>query len=517
MKKFEEFDLSIEVLQGIRKMGYQSPTKIQEQAIPLILQKQDVIGLAQTGTGKTLAFASGMLSNLTFSYDKIIKGVILSPTRELVIQIENEIKKIGVYTKAKITSVYGGSPIEPQIRDIKRGTDIIVATPGRLMDLMRRKVVKLDQVQMFVLDEADEMLNMGFLEDIESILEKTNPDRQTLLFSATMKKEIENIAHHYMKEEATLLKVDQHVKTASTIKQYYVEIKPKDRLEVLCRLIDYSNIECGIIFCKTKRGVDELAFELKNRNYLVEAIHGDLDQEQRVKALRQFKEGKTTLLVATDVVARGIDIEDVTHVINYELPQEKEAYVHRIGRTGRAFKEGTSYTLITPNQKGFIRQVEQQMHCYIGKMEIPTNEEILEKKMVGLLTKASEYHDQKKHLRFMNTVKEYKYEHLLELSASLMAMLYEREIGFDERKQIAPMTSFDTVRFNIGKKEKVQTKQLLFFIMDYAKIKKHVIGHIKITPKFTDVEINANFTNQVIENCNNQRLNRHKIRVQKLD
>ena len=290
MKQFEEFNLSIEVLQGIRKMGYEMPTKIQNEAIPFVLEGKDVIGLAQTGTGKTLAFASTMLSMLEFNYDKTIKGVILSPTRELVIQIENEMRKIGQFTKAKIVSVYGGSKIEPQIRDIKRGVDIIIATPGRLMDLMRRKVVKLDQVKMVVLDEADEMLNMGFVEDIETILKETNDDKQTILFSATMKPDIQKIAKNYMKEEVELIKVDQHIKTASTIQQFYVETKPKDRIETLCRLIDYSQIESGIIFCKTKKGVDDLVFELKNRNYLVEGIHGDLSQEQRVKALRQFKE-----------------------------------------------------------------------------------------------------------------------------------------------------------------------------------------------------------------------------------
>ncbi len=513
MKKFEEFDLSIEVLQGIRNMGYDKPTNIQQAAIPLVLEGHDVIGLAQTGTGKTLAFASGMLSLLEYNYDKTIKGVILSPTRELVVQIENEMRRIGEFTKAKIISVYGGSKIEPQIRDIKRGVDIIVATPGRLMDLMRRKIVKLDQVKMFVLDEADEMLNMGFLEDIETILEQTNEDRQTVLFSATMKEDIQRIAKNYMREDAEVVKVDQHTKTATTIKQYYIETKPKARLETLCRLIDFSQIESGIIFCKTKKGVDDLVFELKNRNYLVEGIHGDLSQEQRMKALRQFKEGSTTLLVATDVVARGIDIENVTHVINYELPQEKEAYVHRIGRTGRASKEGTSYTIITSREKGFIEQVQRQMNCTIKEMPIPTNEQILEVKAAALLTKASQYYEDRRHQRFVDMMKAYDHHMLVDLSASLFSMLYEKEIGFDETKHVEKPTEYDVIRLNVGKKERVQAKQVLFFILDNSRINKKAIGHIRLAPKFTDVEIEKKYVKKVLEKCQNQRIGRNKVKL----
>lgn len=516
MKRFEEFNLSIEVLQGIRKMGYTEPTKIQYEAIPVILNRKDIIGLAQTGTGKTLAFASGMLSLLEFNYNKQIKGIILSPTRELVVQIENEMRRIGIYTKAKITSVYGGSPIEPQIKDIKKGTDIIVATPGRLMDLMRRHIVRLDQVQMLVLDEADEMLNMGFLEDIETILAQTNKDRQTLLFSATMRPEIERIAKNYMKEEAQIIKVDQHIKTATTIKQYYIETRPKERLETLCRLIDYAEIESGIIFCRTKKGVDELAFELKNRQYQVEAIHGDLTQEQRVKALRQFKEGTTSLLIATDVVARGIDIENVTHVINYELPQEKEAYVHRIGRTGRAYKKGISYTIITGREKNIINQIQQQMNCVIKPLPIPTNEQILEVKAKALLTKASTYFEENRHQRFVDLMKEYDYKMLVNLSASLFAMLYEKEIGFDESKMAAKPVDYEVVRLDVGKKERVQVKQVLFFILDNTRLNKNIVGHINVMPKYTDVQIEKQYVSQVIEKCQNRRLNRFKVKLQRL-
>lgn len=516
MERFEKFELSIEVLQGIRTAGYEKPTKIQSEAIPLILEEKDVIGLAQTGTGKTLAFASPMLSKLDFNFDKTIKGVILSPTRELVLQIENEIRKISIHTKAKVTSVYGGSKIEPQIRDIKKGTDIIVATPGRLMDLMRRKVVKLDQVKMFVLDEADEMLNMGFVEDIETILSQTNADRQTVLFSATMKGDVERIARQYMSKDVSVIKVDQHIKTASTIKQYYVETKPNLRIETLCRLIDFGSVESGIIFCKTKRGVDDLVFELKKRNYLVEGIHGDLSQEQRVAALKQFKEGATNLLVATDVVARGIDIENVTHVINFELPQEKEAYVHRIGRTGRASKEGTSYTIITSREKGFINQVQKQMNCVINPLPIPTNEEIMEVKAKQLLTRASSIHENNRHHRFVEMMKEYDHGMLIDLSASLFSMLYDKEIGFDETKNISKPSDYAIIRLSVGKKERVQSKSALFFILDYSKVNKKVVGHISVMPKHTDIEIETKYVDRVIEKCSNQRFNRNKVKITRI-
>ena len=316
-----------------------------------------------------------------------------------------------------------------------------------------------------------------------------------------------------MREDAELIKVDQHTKTASTIKQYYIETKPKARLETLCRLIDFAQIESGIIFCKTKKGVDDLVFELKNRNYLVEAIHGDLSQEQRMKALRQFKEGATTLLVATDVVARGIDIENVTHVINYELPQEKEAYVHRIGRTGRASKEGTSYTLITSREKSFIEQVQKQMNCTIKELPIPTNEQNLEVKAAALLTKASQYFEDRRHQRFVDMMSAYDHHMLVDLSASLFSMLYEKEIGFDETQRVEKPTEYEVIRLNVGKKERVQAKQVLFFILDNSNINKRAVGHIRLAPKFTDVEIEKKYAKKVLDKCQNQRIGRNKVKL----
>ena len=345
MNQFKQLGLSDNVLKAIVQLEFEKPSPIQEKAIPVLLDGQDIIGQAQTGTGKTLAFAGVLLTKIE-SGKKEPQAYILSPTRELSMQIYAELKKLWKYTDLRFACVYGGSGIEKQIKDIKKGVDIIVGTPGRIMDLMRRHVLSFEHVDYVVLDEADEMLNMGFVEDIETILQATKDVHQTMLFSATMPSEIKSIAQNYMKDDYQHIHIKQKTKTASTVKQYYVEVKAKDRFEALCRLIDSQTMTSGIIFCRTKRSVDEVTEMMQKGNYNVEAMHGDLNQDHRSRTLRKFKDGTIKFLIATDVAARGIDVEDVSHVINYELPQESDLYVHRIGRTGRANKEGVAYTIV---------------------------------------------------------------------------------------------------------------------------------------------------------------------------
>ena len=379
MNKFEKLGLSEELLKSINELGFEKPTPIQENIIPVILEGYDVIGQAQTGTGKTLAFSSILLTNLK-ERKKKPQAYILSPTRELTMQIHEELKKLGKYSSLRFACVYGGSGIEKQIKSIKKGVDIVVGTPGRMMDLMRRKVLQLDEVSYVVLDEADEMLNMGFVEDIETIISKTNPDHTTMLFSATMPEGIKKIAKKYMKPDYKHIQVKQKTITANTVKQYYFEVKQKDRFETLCRIIDSETVQSGIIFCRTKRSVDEVTEQMQKANYNVEAMHGDLNQDHRMRTLKKFNEGTIHYLIATDVAARGIDVENISHVINYELPQEVDLYVHRIGRTGRAGRKGRSFTLVVGREIYRIRDIERICNTQIKPRMVPSVADITQAK-----------------------------------------------------------------------------------------------------------------------------------------
>ena len=343
IKTFRDLKLNETVQKGIEAMGYVSPSPIQAESIPVLLEGKDIIGQAQTGTGKTLAFGSVLLSEIERSDH--ISAIVLSPTRELAMQIGEEFGRIGKYTDLRFACVYGGSDIGRQIRTIKHGIDVLIGTPGRVMDLMRREIVSLENIKFFVLDEADEMLNMGFVEDIETILADAPKEKQTVLFSATMPDGIKHIAENYMKSDYTHIKIKAVQQTATTVKQYYFVVPQNKKLEGLCRVLDANEMDSCIIFCKTKRSVDTLQDELARRHYHVACMHGDIDQNTRMRTLQKFKERKVPILIATDVAARGIDVDSITHVINYELPQEDELYVHRIGRTGRAGHEGVAFTV----------------------------------------------------------------------------------------------------------------------------------------------------------------------------
>ena len=332
--KFEELGLLPEILRGIEEMGFEEATPIQSQAIPVVMSGSDVIGQAQTGTGKTAAFGIPMLQNMDSELKKT-QALILSPTRELAIQVAEELRNLSKYMHGvKILPVYGGQDISKQIRSLKGGIQVIVGTPGRVMDHLRRKTIRCEDVRMIVLDEADEMLNMGFREDIETILEYIPEERQTVLFSATMPKPILEITRKYQKDAVTIKVVKKEL-TVSNIEQYYYDVKRKDKTEVLTRLLDYYNPKGSIVFCNTKRMVDELSHELTMRGYFAEGLHGDMKQAQRDRVMANFRTGKTDILIATDVAARGLDIDYVEAVFNYDIPQDDEYYVHRIGRPRR--------------------------------------------------------------------------------------------------------------------------------------------------------------------------------------
>jgi ATP-dependent RNA helicase DeaD len=373
---FKEFGLSPEVMKAVSKMGFEEATPIQAATIPLSLQNRDVIGQAQTGTGKTAAFGIPLVEKIDMNHDAV-QAIIVAPTRELAIQVSEELYKIGSTKRVRVLPIYGGQDIERQIRALKKHPHIIVGTPGRIIDHIQRRTLRLQNVHTVVLDEADEMLNMGFVEDIEAILSHVPTERQTLLFSATMPEPIRRIAERFM-NNPELVRVKAKEMTVPNIQQYYIEIQEKKKFDTLTRLLDIQSPELAIVFGRTKRRVDELAEALNLRGYTAEGIHGDLSQAKRLSVLRKFKEGSIDILVATDVAARGLDISGVTHVYNFDIPQDPESYVHRIGRTGRAGKTGMAITFVTPREIGQLHHIEKTTKRKMERMKPPTLDEALE-------------------------------------------------------------------------------------------------------------------------------------------
>lgn len=387
--KYEDAQIDERILRAVKELGFDVMTPIQEQAIPLFMTGQDMIGQAQTGTGKTAAFGIPILQKIN-PEDRSLQAVILCPTRELAMQAADELRKFAKYMHGiKVLPVYGGQDIVKQIKNLKSGVQIVVGTPGRVMDHMRRHTLKMEHVHTVVLDEADEMLNMGFREDIETILQEMPQDRQTGLFSATMPKPILDITRTYQ-NDAVYIKMTPQEVTIPLIKQAYYQVRRQDKEEVLCRLIDYYDPKRALIFCNTKRMVDELTEHLKARGYEVEGLHGDLSQNQRDTVMNLFRSGRASILIATDVAARGIDVSDVEAVYNYDVPEDIEYYVHRIGRTGRAGRTGRSFTLVVGREAYKIRDIERVCHTKIRERKIPSAADIMQRKAAKILKEASD-------------------------------------------------------------------------------------------------------------------------------
>lgn len=371
--KFNELGLSEGIVETLTAIGYEQPTPIQEQTIQLALSGRDVLGQAQTGTGKTAAFGLPTIEKIN-PENKAIQALVIAPTRELAVQGQEELFRFGKSKGLKVRTVFGGSSIEKQIKALRSGAHIVVGTPGRMVDLLKRKALDLSHLETLILDEADEMLNMGFLDDIEFIIGKTPAERQTLLFSATMPNDIKKIGVKFMKNPEHI-KVAAKEMTADRIDQYFIKTKEFEKFDVLTRLLDVERPELAIVFGRTKRRVDEITRGLKLRGYRAEGIHGDLDQNKRLRVLRDFKGGHLDILVATDVAARGLDISGVTHVYNYDITQDQESYVHRIGRTGRAGKGGMSVTFVTPNEMDYLHVIENLTKKRMTTLRPPTEKE----------------------------------------------------------------------------------------------------------------------------------------------
>jgi len=378
LKTFAEFGLEAKVLQAITELGFEESTPIQSKSIPIALTGSDLIGQAQTGTGKTAAFGIPLINKIPTSEDRIV-ALIMTPTRELAIQVSEEIGKLTRYKGLRSLPIYGGQEIGRQIRALKKKPQIIIGTPGRLLDHINRKTIRLDDVQTVVLDEADEMLDMGFMEDITSILSLVPENRQTMLFSATMPPNIQRLASQFLRNPEHVSVIPKQV-SAPLIDQAYIEVHERQKFEALSRLLDMESPELAIIFGRTKRRVDELSEALQKRGYSADGLHGDLSQNQRDAVMRKFRDGSIDVLVATDVAARGLDVSGVSHVINFDLPQDPESYVHRIGRTGRAGKEGTAWSFVTPREIDHLHFIEKVTRHRIPKKPLPSIAEAIEGK-----------------------------------------------------------------------------------------------------------------------------------------
>jgi ATP-dependent RNA helicase DeaD len=429
---FSDLDISDELLQAVTDMGFVSPSPIQAEAIPPILAGRDVIGQAQTGTGKTAAFGIPAL-DLIDVQDRSVQVLILCPTRELAVQVSEEIKKLAKYKRGiRTEAIYGGDSIERQIRSLKTGVHIVIGTPGRVMDHMERNTLKLGNVKMMILDEADEMLDMGFREDIENILSEMPEERQTILFSATMSKPIMQITQKFQKDPV-LVKVVKKELTNTNIEQVYFEVKPKAKVEVMCRLIDMYDLKLMLVFCNTKRKVDEIVEDLQSRGYMAEGLHGDLRQSQRSTVMGKFRSGTTSILVATDVAARGIDVDDVDAVINFDIPLDEEYYVHRIGRTGRAGKSGRAFSLVGRDEKYRFREIQTYTKVRVEKGVIPSFEDIVGVRKARFIEQLQETIQESKDLNLYDDLLT-QLHHTGFTTEQIVAALVKRSMGLEKNE-----------------------------------------------------------------------------------
>lgn len=518
MQNFTNFQLQQQVLKAIHDMGFEEPSPIQEASIPVILKGGDMVGQAQTGTGKTAAFGIPIIERVTNAPK--VQALILTPTRELAIQVSGELKKIAKYKRTRTLPIYGGQSIGHQIRALKQGVQVVIGTPGRILDHIRRRTLDLQDVKMLVLDEADEMLDMGFIEDIEMILKQVNSDRQTLLFSATMPPEIKKLSQRYM-QEPSYVSISHNEVVAPLIDQFYYKVLERNKLESLCRVLDSQEIDLGIIFCRTKRGVDELSEHLQARGYLTDGLHGDLSQAQRDKVMKAFRDSTVEFLIATDVAARGIDVENVSHVINYDIPQDPESYVHRIGRTGRAGRKGLAITLVTPREMTHLRSIEAKINHPLQPKDLPSLEEITGKQQENWKRQIIEQLQNNEHYDlFEQTLEVLTSEHdLRQITKALMSMVFTQHLPQDTEDVYdfgETGASKGMVRFfmNVGRNVNMNPKSLIQEISDLVGISAKLIGRIDIFEKFTFLEVPEDVAPFVYEALKHSRLNGVRVKLE---
>lgn len=556
--KFDELNLSKEIQKAVEEMGFEEATPIQSEAIPAIMSGKDIIGQAQTGTGKTASFGIPLIEAID-KHSKNIQALVLCPTRELAIQVAEEMNNLLKYVKTvKVVPIYGGQSIDRQIKILKFGVQIVIATPGRLIDHINRGTLNLENIKMVVLDEADEMLDMGFRDDIEKILKTSPKERQTVMFSATMPKQIMDLSKKYLKN-AEHIKVVHKELTVPNVNQYFFELKPNMKLDVLTRLIDIHDPKLSLVFCNTKRVVDELVSHLQARGYFAEGLHGDMKQMMRDRVMSKFRNGTLEILVATDVAARGIDVEEIDAVFNYDMPQDEEYYVHRIGRTARAGRAGQAFTFAVGKDFNKIKEIERYTKTKIVRQQIPSLKDVEEIRLNSLIEDVKKVLDGKEDMkRYIHIVErlhseEYSSE---EIASALLKMIigkeeesmkteekfssmssnsYERDSGNrrhsggkdgrkgkDSRKGSDRKDSFrgssdsDMVRLfiNIGTKAKIKVNDVVGAIAGETGIPGKSIGEVAMFDKFCFVEIPKTYSDKVIKIMNKNQIKGNKIAIQ---
>ncbi|MFH1762018.1 MAG: DEAD/DEAH box helicase [bacterium] len=500
--KFEELGLSSEIIKAIKDMGFEETTAIQSMSIPHIIKGKDVIGQAQTGTGKTAAFGIPILEAI-ITKERIPQSMVLCPTRELAVQIAEELKRLAKYKRdISILPIYGGQPIERQIHALRRGVHIVIGTPGRVMDHLDRKTLNVSSVKMVVLDEADEMLDMGFRDDIEIILKNVPRERQTVFFSATMPRQFMELTKKYQRNPQ-LIKVVHEKLTLPGTEQIYYEVKENMKLEMLTRVIDFYDLQLALIFCNTKRKVDELVGHLQARGYSADAIHGDMNQNQRDRVMAKFRSGAVEILIATDVAARGIDVEGIEAVFNYDVPQDEEYYVHRIGRTGRAGKTGHAFTFVSGRDIYKIRDIQKYSGVTIKRKTVPTAKDVEDIKTGQMMEQVKEVLESKNLERYSGIIERFIGENhsSLDVACALLKMIMQPG-GNDskasdktgvEKHSAFPDTGAESgmVRLfmNIGRSKNIRPGDIVGAIAGETGISGQAIGKIEVHDKFTFVEV----------------------------
>lgn len=517
--RFEDLRLCPEIMKAVKNMGFEEASPIQAKAIPAMLEGKDIIGQAQTGTGKTAAFGIPLLEKID-PKNKKLQAIVLCPTRELAIQVAEEIRNLAKYMHAiKVLPIYGGQEIVKQIRSLKSGTQLIIGTPGRVMDHMRRKTVKMENVHTVVLDEADEMLNMGFREDIETILEGVPEERQTVLFSATMPKPILDITKRFQKN-AELIKVTKKELTVPNIEQFYYEVKPKNKEEVLSRLLDIYNPKLSVIFCNTKKQVDLLVNGLLGRGYFAAGLHGDMKQAQRDRVMDGFRKGKTEILVATDVAARGIDVEEVEAVFNYDLPQDDEYYVHRIGRTGRAGRVGRSFSFVTGKEVYKLKEIQRYCKTKIYAQKVPSLDDVANTKMDKLMetiNRIIEEEDLTTYFQMIQAeVNDSDYTSM-DIAAALLKLCSgtKEEDGEDMFEDTgAEEPGMVRLFINIGKKHKAKPGDILGALAGESGLPGKVVGTIDMYDKYTFVEVPREYARDILNAMDHAKIKGKSVAVE---
>ncbi|GAA4341333.1 DEAD/DEAH box helicase [Mucilaginibacter gynuensis] len=537
MNPFIQLGIRHDIVNAISELGFENPTPIQEQSIPVLLTgSNDFVGLAQTGTGKTAAFGLPLLELLDFD-ENHPQALILCPTRELCLQITNDLKNYSKNVKnVNVVAVYGGASISDQLRQIKRGVQIVVATPGRMLDIINRKAIDFSQVKYVVLDEADEMLNMGFQEDIDSILSTTPDEKKTWLFSATMPSEVRRIAKKYMNDPFELTMGEKNTGNVNIDHEYYT-VRARDKYAAFKRIVDFNPEIFGIVFCRTKIETQEIAESLIKDGYNADSLHGDLSQQQRDKVMKRYRERSLQLLIATDVAARGIDVNDVTHVINYSLPDEIENYTHRSGRTARAGKTGVSIAIINSKEMGKIRQIERVIGKKFVKAEIPSGFDVCEKQLFALVHKVHNVQVNEQQIeqyipRIMDEFKDLTKEDVIKRFASLefnrfldyyknapdLNATYEEGRTRDGLGERAPRergsSEYTRLFINLGSVDDFNRGDLLGYICNTTKISGRTVGKIDVKGVYSFFEVGNGDVNQVMEAFKTIEFNGREVRIE---